>query len=249
VCVGIPGMVNNKDGVVLKSAQLGWENVKFSELLRNQLGYKVLIDNELKLKAYAEKIFSESKASQTMVVLGFGSGVGSALIIKDSIFRGHLNTAGEIGHTVVNPNGILCTCGNFGCLQTYIAESFLIQAASNHSEVHSLKDIINYAQEGHNWAVNILERAITYAAITVNNSVCLNNPDKVILTGALIEQSDYIRDRIVRAAKEKIWSPLSDSVSIEASSLGEQGVVLGASMFFQRAYIDELSYEKGLMNY
>src|SRR5699024_9191818 len=110
--VGLPGLVHNETRQVIISAQLGCEKDSFGQLRKDELNYPVRIDNELKLKAYAEKLFSKDKSSDTMVVLGFGSGVGSALIMGDTIYRGYLNSAGEIGHTVVDPNGMLCTCGN-----------------------------------------------------------------------------------------------------------------------------------------
>ncbi|WP_085524441.1 ROK family transcriptional regulator [Tuberibacillus sp. Marseille-P3662] len=247
VCVGLPGLVNHKDGNVIKSAQLVWENVPLLRILEEQLEFPVLIDNELNLRAYAERLFIKNKTSHSMVVIGFGSGVGSALMIGDQIYRGKLNSAGEIGHTIVDPNGILCTCGNFGCLQTCIAESFLVQEASKKSNVQSLHEISSAAEKGHKWAMNILNRAITYAAITVNSCVCMNNPDRVILTGKMIEQFPHIRDRILQESRNKIWAPLSDSTSIEISQLGEQGVVLGASMYSQREYINHLSIEKELV--
>lgn len=247
ICVGLPGLVNHETGKVTISAQLGWENVPFAELLKSELDFQILVDNELKLKAYAERLLSKDKLSETMVVIGFGSGVGSALIIGDTIYRGYLNSAGEIGHTVVDPNGMLCTCGNFGCLQTYIAEGFLIREASKQSDAQNLNDIIDAAGEGHKWAENIVEKAITYAAITINNSVCLNNPDKVILTGSTIEQSPYIREKILDAAGKQIWSPLSDTTLIEVSELKENGVILGAGLLSQRVYINQLSDEKELV--
>src|SRR5699024_12657299 len=116
--------------------------------------------------------------------------------IGDTIYRGYLNSAGEIGHTVVDPNGMLCTCGNFGCLQTYIAEGFLIREASKQADVQDLEDMISAAEENQKGAVNIIDRAITYAAITINNSVCLNNPDKIILTGSTNEGFPYVLDRL-----------------------------------------------------
>lgn len=247
VCVGLPGIVNNKTGKVIKSAQLGWENVSFAQNLEQKLGLQVFVDNELKVRAYAERLLGKNKQSHRMVVIGFGSGVGSAVIIGNEIYRGCLNSAGEIGHTVVDPNGMLCTCGNFGCLQTYIAESFLVREASKQSDVRNLGDIVKASEEGEKWAINILERAITYTGITVNNSVCLNNPDKVILTGSMLEQSTYIRDKILQVAKDQIWPPLKDSLSIEISELGERGVVLGAGMLAQREHINQLSYGKELV--
>ncbi|MCT1901535.1 hypothetical protein M3C91_02240 [Oceanobacillus sojae] len=92
-----------------------------------------------------------------------------------------------------------------------------------------------------------MERAIIYAAITVNNSVCRNNPDIAILTGEMIEQNDYLRDRILKISRNHIWSPLSDSTTIELSELRRTGVILGAGMQFQREYISQLSYEQELI--
>lgn len=247
VCIAMPGIIHHVDGIVYKSAQLGWDNVPFRDMLQEHIHYPIHIDNELNLRAYAEKFANKNKPVESIIVIGFGSGVGSALIQGDTIYRGVINAAGEIGHTVVTPNGTLCTCGNFGCLQTYIAESFLLEEASKHASVEDLEDIVKYAEAGENWANNILERAITYAAITINNSVCVSNPHKVILTGSLMEQSSYISNEIISEAKKKLWSPLNDFLSIKVSSLGEQGVVLGAAMFSQKEHMNQLFYEKELV--
>lgn len=112
ICVGLPGLINNKTGRISVSTQLGWNDLDFAELVEQTIGYSTYIDNELKLKAYSEKLFGKAKNSQKMVMIGFGSGVGSALMIGDNIYRGHSNSAGEIGHSIVDPNGALCTCGN-----------------------------------------------------------------------------------------------------------------------------------------
>lgn len=242
-CVGLPGIVDNVTGEVIMSAQLGWEHVPLAERLEQHLGIRVSADNELKLRAFAENFFTDNQ-HHTMVVIGIGNGVGSAVINEGKIYRGSLNSAGEIGHTVVDPNGMLCTCGNFGCLQTYIAEDFLVQEASKKSDAQNLTDIINASKGGNKWATNILERAITYAGITVNNSVCLYNPDKVILMGSMLEKSTYIRDRILEASRAQIWPPLEGSLSIEMSELGGKGVIIGAGMAAKREYVDQLSDER-----
>ncbi|WP_175631942.1 ROK family transcriptional regulator [Virgibacillus siamensis] len=247
VCVGLPGLVNHKNGNVIKSAQLVWEDVPLLQMLEEQLPFPIHIDNELNLKAYAEQLFIKNNTSHSTVVIGFGSGVGSALMIGDQIYRGYLNSAGEIGHTIVDPNGMLCTCGNSGCLQTYIAERFLVQEASKKSDAQSLHDISSAAEEGYKWAQRILNRAITYASITVNNCVCMNNPDRVILTGKMIEQFPHIGNRILQESRDKIWSPLNASTSIEISQLGEKGVIWGAGMYSQKEYINHLNTNKELI--
>ncbi|TCP29550.1 putative NBD/HSP70 family sugar kinase [Scopulibacillus darangshiensis] len=247
VCVGLPGLINADNGHVDLSVQMQWRQVEFAKQLKDVLGYDVIIDNELKLKAYAEGIFGKGKKSKKMAMIGFGSGVGSSLIVDGDIYRGHSNYAGEIGHTVVDSNGILCSCGNFGCLQTYIAEPFLLEEASKKGNVRSLQDLIATAKSNENWAINIIERAITYAAITINNVVCVNNPDMVVLTGSLIEQSNYMRERIFNKCTVQIWEPLKDSFTLETSSLGSQGVILGAGMKIQKEFIKQLNFEEVLL--
>src|SRR5699024_12116991 len=107
-----------------------------------------------------------------------------------------------------------------------------------------IQHIISAAEANQKWALNIIERSITYASITINNSFCLNNPDKIILTGLTIERFPSVRDRILEAANKQIWSPLSDTTTIEVSALGETGVILGAGLLSQRVYINQLNDEK-----
>lgn len=247
VCIGLPGLINNETGNVNISTQLDWHDIQLAEKAKNELGFPVNIDNELKLKAYAESLFGKAQKSKRFIMLGFGSGVGSALMIDNKIYRGHLNTAGEIGHTIVDPNGMLCTCGNFGCLQTYIAERFLLKEASKNSEVHCLEDIIHAAKIHEKWAENIINRAVTYASITINNSVCLNNPDTIVLTGSLIDKSTYIRDEILKACEKQLWTPLKNTFALHISEIGSLGVVLGAGMAIQRDFVvHHLNFERGL---
>src|SRR5699024_6181574 len=144
-------------------------------------------------------------------------------------------------------NGMLCNCGNFGCLQTYLEEGFLIREASKQVDVQDLEDIMLAADENQKCAVKIIERAITYEAITINNSVCLINQAKLILTRSTIERLPSVRDRILEAANKQIWSSLSDTTSIEVSDLGETGVILGAGLLSQRVYINQLNDEKELI--
>ncbi|WP_376846884.1 ROK family transcriptional regulator [Camelliibacillus cellulosilyticus] len=247
ICIGVPGLINNLTGTVDISAQLNWHNVSLASQLEREIGLKVMVDNELKLKAYAERLFGKGRESKKLLMIGFGSGVGSALIIDGEIYRGHSNTAGEIGHTIVDPNGMLCPCGNFGCLQTYIAERFLLEEASKKADVRELQDIIMAAKNDEKWAVNIVERAVTYAAITINNSVCVNNPDKVILTGSLIDQSPYIREKILEMCDYQLWTPLKHSFTLEVSDLGSTGIVLGAGMIAQKHFINQLNFEEELI--
>lgn len=243
VCVGLPGLIKHEEGIVKLSAQFNWKEIRLAEQLKEKLELPIYIDNELKLQAFAEYYNDTNDQKDNMVMIGFGSGVGSALVSKGEIYRGEGNFSGEVGHTVVDPYGTYCPCGNFGCLQTYIAEKFLLDEASKTKKVKSIHELILEAKKGEKWANNILDKATTYAAITVNNIVCVNNPDAVVLSGSLIEDHPEIKDEVLQKCKDQIWSPVIDSFQLGTSKMGCEGVVVGAAHSVQRLYLKEINFD------
>ncbi|WP_221565993.1 ROK family transcriptional regulator [Alkalihalobacillus sp. TS-13] len=244
VCVGLPGLIQNETGNIILSAQFDWKQVPLKELLQEQSGFQVFVDNELKLKALAEYNMEADPEQETMAMIGFGSGVGSALITKGEIYRGEGNFSGEIGHTIVDPYGIYCPCGNFGCLQTYIAEKFLLEEASKTMPVNSMDQLFTAYKKEEKWAVNILDKAITYAAITINNVVCMYNPDTVVLAGSLIEDYPEVTERILEKCKNQIWTPVTQTFQLRKTKTGVDGVVVGAAMSVQRHFIKTIYFNR-----
>ncbi|MDY0393680.1 ROK family protein [Virgibacillus halophilus] len=238
-----PDLLTIKKGNVKLSAQFNWKDIPFLELLRSKIDLPLYIDNELKLQALAEYNRGGNSKQENMVVISFGSGVGSALISKGEIYRGEDNFAGEIGHTIVDPLGAYCPCGNFGCLQTYIAEQFLLDEASKTKKLNSIDDLISVAKEGEKWASNILDKATTYAALTVNNVICLNNPDVVVLTGSLVVNHPEIREEVLRKCKDQIWSAAAETFRLDTTEMGSEGVVVGAALSVQRKYLKEINLD------
>src|SRR5699024_2715930 len=198
VCIGLPGLVNIEDGMVELSTQFGWRQVPLKQMIEKELGLPALVENELKLKAIAEYEQVDPSVIKDMVILGLGSGVGSVLISEGAIYRGKDNFAGEIGHTIVNPNGNFCTCGNFGCIQTYIAEEFLLKEASKVKQIKCVQDILREMDKGERWAERIIHQAVTYAAMTINNLVNIHNPHLVIVSGFLVESYPTIQNMIFK---------------------------------------------------
>lgn len=240
LCVGLPGIIDPERGVVNFSVQLQWENYPLADVLYEQLGIPTMIDNELKLKALSEYKFCDYNVEH-LIILGFGSGVGSALISHGEISRGKFNFAGEIGHTIVDPNGAYCPCGNFGCLQTYIAEPFLLNEASKSKQVNSLEELILEVKDGHTWAKNLISKAIKYASIAINNTVCSFNPDLVILSGSLIENHPYIQEELLKEYPATIWGPANNSFDVGISKTKDEGVVLGAGIQMKKHFIRNIN--------
>lgn len=243
--VGLPGLIESDTGMIKLSAQLDWREVPFADMLAEQTGINVFLDNELNLKALGEYNFvsEEGGSIDHMAMIGFGSGVGSALIFKGDIYRGEGNFSGEIGHTIVDPFGTYCPCGNYGCLQTYIAEEALLSEASKIKPIANMDELLDYYHKNAQWAVNIIDKLITYAAITVNNAVCIYNPDTVVLSGNLIEHYPEIREKIVDKCHDQIWSPVADTFKLRITNIGVNGVVMGGALKVRRHFITQIHYE------
>ncbi|OZU87170.1 hypothetical protein CIL03_17915 [Virgibacillus indicus] len=240
LCVGMPGIIEHKQGIVDFSVQLQWKNYPLADRLYEQLKIPIKVDNELKMKALSEYKFCDDSVKH-LIILGFGSGVGSALISNGEISRGKSNFAGEIGHTIVDPNGAYCPCGNFGCMQTYIAEPFLLNEASKIKQVDSLEELLQEVEDGKVWAKNLISRAIQYASIAINNTVCSFNPDLVILSGSLIENHPYIQEELLKEYSATIWSPAANSFDVEITKTKDEGVVLGAAIQMKNHFIKNIN--------
>lgn len=236
--IGMPGIIDFKHGKVIFSAQLGWKDIDVASRITKKLNIRTTIDNTVKLKALAESSQKAFEGSHRIALMSFGSGVGSALVIDGEIFRGNKNVAGEIGHTTVEPNGMLCECGRRGCLQTYIADSALIQEARKVSDVSSVRDIFDAANRKEDWAINILDMTATYISIAINNVLCMYNPDTVILGGRLIESNPEIVDLINKKCEKYIWDPFKGTFKIVYSKLKNDAVIIGAADLALNTYLD-----------
>ena len=98
------------------------------------------------------------------------------------------NSAGEIGHTTVDPEGMMCDCGKAGCLQTYINIPSLLSEASKIKPVRTIEELFAERRAGTRWATYLIDRALAYMAITINNVVSMYNPDSVILSGEILDK-------------------------------------------------------------
>jgi predicted NBD/HSP70 family sugar kinase len=235
--IGIPGIIDSKEGKIVFSAQLGWKNVSFLNLMKKKIKIETIIDNTVKLKALAENLYGAAKHSQKAALISIGSGVGSALVMDGQILRGEMNSAGEVGHTIVDPEGMLCECGRRGCLQTYIAEGALINEANKVKKINNIGEIFECADNHENWAASMLERAAMYIAIAINNVACMYSPDTIILSGRLIEQYPVMIE-LIEKRRALIWEPFKDTFELVYSELKKESVIIGAATLALNTFLN-----------
>lgn len=129
VGIGAAGWVDTDQAVVRFSPHLAWRNEPLKERLSARLAVPVLVDNDANAAAWAEFRFGAGQDARVMVMVTLGTGIGGALVINGSLFRGRYGMAGEFGHMAVVPDGHWCPCGNRGCWEQYASGNSLVRDA------------------------------------------------------------------------------------------------------------------------
>ncbi|WP_104092051.1 ROK family transcriptional regulator [Arthrobacter sp. GMC3] len=124
--VGTPGIVN-AEGTVLTAPNLGWENLPLGDMIEDATGLPTQVHNDADAAVHGEYTFGGG--TDDMILVRVGRGVGSSLMVGGVRARGVHSAAGEIGHlTVGTDGGLLCSCGRYGCLETWLAVPALERA-------------------------------------------------------------------------------------------------------------------------
>ena len=124
--VGLPGAVEPQTGMLQFAPNIGWRKVPVGERLRAELesaglsAIPVHYQNEADLAAVGETEFGPRPADDPLVYISCGVGLGSGIVLGDTMFTGATGAGGEIGHTTLHPEGRACSCGRRGCAEAYV---------------------------------------------------------------------------------------------------------------------------------
>ncbi len=127
--VGVPGSVDRQGNGLVDSSQLGWQQVPIGSTLRREFSLPVLVENNVNALAVAERLYGVGRQHENFLVVTIGTGVGAGIVVDGVVLRGNAGGAGEIGHIPVAEDGPLCSCGNHGCLESFIGEAALVRSA------------------------------------------------------------------------------------------------------------------------
>ncbi|MBI5499396.1 MAG: ROK family protein [Deltaproteobacteria bacterium] len=129
VGLGVPGAVSQRRGVVFSSPNIPcWHDEPIGPRLARRLGLPVLVDNDANLHALGEHWLGAGKGVPNLVLATLGTGIGGGIVLRGRLWHGDAGRAGELGHTVVDPDGPLCGCGATGCVEAYASATGILRA-------------------------------------------------------------------------------------------------------------------------
>ncbi|MFT3915678.1 MAG: ROK family transcriptional regulator [Anaeromyxobacteraceae bacterium] len=189
--VGLPGMVE-LDGTLRLAPNLGWRDVSMPPLISaalQRLGcgdLPVFVLNDANAGALSEHVFGASDATQSMVFLSLGFGIGAGVILDSGLHLGRAGLAGEVGHSVAQPDGLPCTCGRRGCFETLISQRAISRSATGREDpILSVEELGVRVARGEPGAVAAVRAAGLHLGLMVHNLVVAVDPAVVVLGGPL----------------------------------------------------------------
>jgi predicted NBD/HSP70 family sugar kinase len=228
--MGLPGPVHRPSGELGDSTILpGWVGVRAAEAMTAALGHPVEVENDASLGALSEWMWGAGRGADDMAYLKVATGVGAGLIIGGQPYGGSGGTAGEIGHTVIDPGGPICRCGNRGCLETLAGSAAVLASLRDAFDGPlTLADVIARARAGHpgcRRAINDAGAAIGTAAATLCN---LLNPRLIVVGGDLAPAGDVLLEPLAESLARGAVRSAADDVEVLEGELGDRAEVLGA---------------------
>ena len=239
--IGVPGTVDASAERVLLAPNLGWENVNVNHSFRDHFQADVRLVQDGRAAALAEYLLGAGTGAPVIICVTLGTGIGSGIIIDGKIFNGAFNTAGEVGHIIVQENGFPCECGKFGCLETYSSGTAIVKAANQkrsangQEDVTSAEEVFEKAREGDRDSLDVISLAAQRLGIAIANIVNVLSPNRVIFSGGMCVQEALfiapVREYVARHAYSIAVN--NPSFQLVKARLGEDAPMIGAGMLYK----------------
>jgi glucokinase len=244
VSVVVPGSVQHGTGVVVNAPNIpSLSGFKLGVALENKLNRPVLLENDANAAALGEMWQGAGRGHRTIVCLTLGTGVGSGIILEGELWRGADGTAGEIGHTSVDPfGGVACKCGNFGCLEVFASATAVVRMTREEltktpqSSLHSIpaselssERISRAAIAGDELALGIFQNVGTYLGIASANVVNTLNPEMIVIGGGVSASFDLFAARAREEMLSRAFPVPAQRCQIVKAECGDDAGLLGAA--------------------
>jgi predicted NBD/HSP70 family sugar kinase len=233
VGVAVVGVVRRDDGMVSMAPNLGWRDEPLGEHLTEALGLDVPITfaNESDLAALAEHRRGVARGVDDLVLVWGSVGVGGGLIIDGEPLTGVAGYSGEVGHIPVNPDGLSCRCGSFGCWETEVGTSALLRRAGRPPEggPEAWDAVLADAEAGDPAALAAFAETGRWLGIGLAGIINILNPELVVLGGRLTASHPYIRSTLEAELDRRVLRASRRIVHVVTTSLGTDAPLLGAA--------------------
>lgn len=243
VGIGAPNG-NYYTGTIEYAPNLRWKGViNLAELVNNEFNLPSVITNDANAAAMGEMLYGGAKGMKNFIMITLGTGLGSGIVVNGKMVYGHDGFAGELGHTIVDPDGRNCACGRKGCLETYVSAPGikrtvfeLLSAEIDDSILRTTcfedldaKLISDAAEKGDKIALKAFDYTGKILGLKLSDAVAHTSPEAIFLFGGLSNAGDLILKPVKKYFEEYVLKIYANKIDIKQSALQDKNIaVLGA---------------------
>jgi glucokinase len=257
VGIGVPGMVDMENGVVVELPNLPghWRQVPVGERIEAETGLPAFVINDVQAFTVAEHELGAARNAETAVCVAVGTGIGGGLVTHGRIHYGLGGAAGEVGHQIVVADGPTCSCGNRGCAEALasgpaiaaegirrVLQGFttdLTRLAGDDLRAITPELIERAAASGDAVAIEVLERAGYYLGLALAGTVAVVAPDVVVIGGGVARAGGRYWQSMEATVRAHSHVTAIDRIAFKEAELGYDAGVIGAARWAaQRSSVD-----------
>lgn len=244
VGLGVPGAISPRRGLVHASPNVPcWHDEPLGPRLAHRLGLRVRIDNDANLHALGEHWRGAGRGVRNLLLATLGTGVGGGIVLGGHVWHGDTGRAGELGHTVVDPDGPACNCGARGCVEAYASATGIVAAWRRARSVdpanprprdrqvlaHTPKSIADRARHGDPRARKVWDTAGRALGIAIADWIQILDVRTVLLGGGVAGAFDLLEPPVRLELHRRLFGVAPDAVRLERTALGDDAGILGAA--------------------
>ncbi len=241
------GIADNKDGKIVYSCNLPFDNFKIREYLANDTGIeKVYVANDANAAALGEAVAGACAGVSEAVMVTLRTGVGGGIIVNKKIVTGFNFAGAEIGHIVIEHNGYPCSCGRRGCWESYSSAPALVRMTKEKMKEAMDSSMWQYCggdidkadtrcaftemKKGDRAACEVTDKYISYLACGVTNMINIFQPEVLCIGGGLSGEGQWLIDRVAELVNGEQYARGMDiKTEIKTATLGNDAGIIGAA--------------------
>lgn len=230
--IAVPGTI--KDGIILKSVNLGVSDYNIIDNLKKGINLPIKIRNDAKCAAIAENKIGALKDYSRSIFLTLGTGIGGAVIINNKLLDTGELPGCEFGHVIIQKDGLKCNCGKNGCFEKYASMKALktnlrqVLGVDEKTRGQELLDIIRKNPD--NEELNeVIDEYIEYLSIGLSNLINIFEPEAIGIGGSFVYFSDVLLDKLIKnIIKKQYLFNKREKLIIIPAALGNDAGIIGA---------------------
>lgn len=254
--VGISGIISASAGISVKFPRSEqWVDVPLAAILSQRLGLPTWLENDVQTATLGELRFGDGRQAENFAYLHLGQGIALGIVADGRLYEGANGNVGELGHSIIQPEGPICYCGNYGCLESLASPAAIVRQAQEaitgagvESQVLSLaggdlsaitiEHIFEAAERGDRLASNLVEKAAGYIGLSAANLVNVLSPELLLLAGAMVERGGPALEAVTRSFRSLVMPSLREVTELRTSRLERRACVLGAGALVLDALLE-----------